>query len=138
MNNKNLFINMISNIISFGVAFGISFFLSPYLIGTVGADAYGFYPLANNFVTYAQLLVIALNSMAIRYITIKMVEGNKEEVNIYYSSIFYANIILSVILAIPLSGIVIFINNRLHLKNFMSNKFRLFKLGHFKIILIKK
>ena len=71
-NNKQLATNLIANIISFGVSFGISFFLSPYIISNVGKEAHGFVSLANDFVNYIALFTIALNSMASRFITIKI------------------------------------------------------------------
>lgn len=100
MSKKQISINMIANIISFTVGFGISFLFTPYLVRTIGKEAYGFYPLANNFTSYAQLLVIALNSMASRFVTIKIVENKEEEANQYFSSLFFANIIIAAILSI--------------------------------------
>ena len=75
--NKRLFINLVSSIVALIVNMGISFFLSPYIINNVGAEAYGFVSLANNFVNYASLLTIALNSMAGRFIAIKIHQGDK-------------------------------------------------------------
>ena len=49
--NQMLVINMTSNFLSLAVTFGISFFLSPYIVKTVGVEAYGFVGLANNFIS---------------------------------------------------------------------------------------
>ena len=49
--NQMLVINMASNFLSLAVSFGISFFLSPYIVKTVGVEAYGFVGLANNFIS---------------------------------------------------------------------------------------
>lgn len=70
--NKRLAINIIANIIAFAVNFVISFFLTPYIVETVGKEAYGFVSLGNNFVNYASLITVALNSMASRFITIEI------------------------------------------------------------------
>ena len=51
MQNKRLAINMIASLFSFVISMGISFVLSPYIINTVGSEAYGFVNLANNFVS---------------------------------------------------------------------------------------
>ena len=72
---------MIATLIAFAVNMGINFFLSPYIISNVGMDAYGFVTLANNFVMYASLITIALNSMASRFITVELYRNNKEEAN---------------------------------------------------------
>ena len=96
--NQMLVINMASNFLSLAVTFGISFFLSPYIVKTVGVEAYGFVGLANNFISYASLITIALNSLAGRFITIAIHEKKIEKANRYYSSVFLANCLISVVL----------------------------------------
>lgn len=96
--NQMLVINMASNFIALAVTFGISFFLSPYIVKTVGVEAYGFVGLANNFISYASLITIALNSLAGRFITIAIHEKKIEKANRYYSSVFLANCLISVVL----------------------------------------
>lgn len=98
--NKQLVINMISAIVSYGMSLLVSFFLSPYIVNTVGVEANGFITLANNFVTYASLLTIALNSMASRFVTINLEQGKTEEANIYYNSVLAANLVMCGSLAI--------------------------------------
>lgn len=109
MSNKRLAINMIANIISFIVAMGINFLLTPYIVNTVGKEAYGFVGLANNFVGYAQIITIALNSMAGRFIAIKIHQNNNEEANKYFTSVIIANTFLAILMAIPSVLIVIFL-----------------------------
>lgn len=108
---KQIGINMIAQIITFVINIGISFFLTPYIVENIGAEANGFVSLANNFVQYAQLLTIALNSMAGRFITIKIYEKNKDETLKYFSSVFFANLFLSVFLTIIFSIIIIFLES---------------------------
>ncbi len=98
--SKYSFINLIAQVSMFVVNLCISFFLVPYLTETIGVEAYGFVGLANDFIGYAQLITVALNSMASRFITIRLKENNIEDANKFYSSVIIANIILSVILAI--------------------------------------
>ena len=95
---KQSAINLLAQIVMFGVNLCISFFLVPYITEVIGVDAYGFVGLANDFVSYAQIVTVAINSMASRFITIKIHEGDKEEANKFYSSVVIANIILSIIL----------------------------------------
>ena len=71
MKNRQLILNMTSTMLAFCVNMGINFFLTPYITKNVGVEAYGFITLANNFVMYASLLTIALNSMIGRVITIE-------------------------------------------------------------------
>ena len=110
MGNKRLLINLLSNIIAFGVQFGISFILTPYMINSLGSEAYGFVPLANNFISYINIITIALNSMASRFLTIEMSRGNTHQAQVYFNSILVANTILASALAIPSLFFVFFIN----------------------------
>ena len=83
--NKQLAINMSASFIAYIVSFGISFFLSPYIVKNVGVDAYGFVGLANNFVSYATILTVIINSMASRFITLELNKENLKKANKYFS-----------------------------------------------------
>lgn len=108
MLNKRLFINMCSNILSFLVIMSTNFILTPYIVNNVGSEAYGFVGLANNFVSYAQLITLAFNSLAIRFITLNIHKNNIEEANKYFNSIVITNIIISIVI---LTTSVFMINN---------------------------
>ncbi len=109
-NGKRLAINMIANVIAFGVQFGINFVLTPYIINTLGSEAYGFVPLANNFLSYISIVTVALNSMASRFLTIEMSQGHTEQAQVYFNSVLMANTVLAVILAIPIVPFVLYID----------------------------
>lgn len=112
MKKKRLLINLISNIISFAVQLGISFLLTPIIVEKVGDAAYGFIGLANNFVSYATILTIIINSMASRFITLELTKENVEKANKYYTSVLILDIVISVLIAI-ISSILIFNLNSL-------------------------
>ena len=63
-------INVSSSILVLVLNVCISFFLSPYIIKTIGIEANGFVNLANSFIAYADLIVVALNAMPIYIITL--------------------------------------------------------------------
>ena len=115
MKNKQLAINMVANIFAFIVNLGINFFFTPYLIKTIGKEAYSFFPLANNFISYVNIITVALNSMASRFITIKIHENNDEGANRYFNSVLISNTVIAIILAIPSILFVIFINKILNI-----------------------
>jgi len=112
---KQIAINLISSVVSFAVSMGISFFLSPYIINNVGNEAYGFVSLGNQFVSYIQIITVALNSMASRFVTIKLYENNEQEAKVYFSSVFFANVIMALVSAIPLTIVVVFLENFLNI-----------------------
>lgn len=108
-NNKQLIINMSASLFAYVVLLGINFLLSPYIVKNVGVDAYGFVGLANNFVSYAALATIALNSLAGRFVTVKIYEDNMHEANIYFSSVFISNLLIAVVLGIIGTFAIVFL-----------------------------
>lgn len=108
---KRFAINMLAQMVAFIVNMSINFFLTPYIVNQIGKEAYGFIGLSNNFIGYAQLLTIALNSMAGRFITISIHKNDYSEANKYISTAFYANLIMAIIVAILSIFVIININN---------------------------
>lgn len=103
---RTLMLNVISALSVMIINVGISFFLSPYIIRTIGVEAKGFVDLANNFTTYANVAVTALNAMAARFITIDYVKGNYKQANLYYNSVFWGNLVIVAVLLIPAALII--------------------------------
>ncbi len=99
--NKKTMLSLISSLIAMAFSMVISFFLSPYIVSNFGAEANGFTQLANNFVNFATLITIALNSMAGRFITISYHRKDYEACNKYYSSVIVGNIAIITALVIP-------------------------------------
>ena len=100
---------MLSSVIAYAVSLGISFLLSPYIVKNIGIDAYGFIGLANNFVSYAMIITIALNSLAGRFVTIKIYEKDIDGANKYFSSVFYADGFIAILLGIISVLFIVFI-----------------------------
>lgn len=107
--NKQLVINMAATFVTFLVGLGIRFGLTPYIVRTLGPEAYGFVGLATNILGYTSLITIALNSMAGRFITLRYTSGDIEGANKYFSSVFYSNLILSVVILLLSVGCVIWL-----------------------------
>ena len=122
--SKRLAVNMAANLIAFGVQFGVSFVLTPYIINVLGAEAYGFVPLANNFIGYTNIITVALNSMAARFISIEINRGDQAKANEYFNSVLVANIVLAVVLLLPAVLIVLFVNDLLNVPAFLMSDVR--------------
>ncbi len=108
--NKKIAFNMLANIISYSTTVLISFVLTPYLINNLGKEAYSFYPLTNNIISYMSVVMGALNAMASRYITIALAKGENERANQYFSSVFFSNLIIVGVLSVPVIIFIIFID----------------------------
>ncbi len=110
---KRLAVNMAAQIVSFAVNVAISFFLTPFIVAKLGRETYGFVGLANNFISYAQILVTALNSMAARFITISIHREQFDTANQYFSSLVIANAIIAAVLTVPAVLVVAFLDKLL-------------------------
>lgn len=113
--NKQLAINMLAQVVVFLVQMGINFLLTPFIVKSLGVEAYGFVGLSNNIIGYLQLATVALNSMAGRFITIEYHKGNLEQANKYFSSVFYSNVVISAVLAIISTILLVFLEYVIHI-----------------------
>lgn len=113
--NQQLMVNMSASFVAYGVSLFISFFLSPYIVSTIGVEANGFVGLANNFVSYASIITIALNSLAGRFITISIYEKNYNKANEYFSSVYYANLCIAMILAVIGGFVIVFLERLINI-----------------------
>lgn len=98
--NRQIAINMVAQIVVFVIQFSISFFLTPFIVGKLGVEAYGFVGLSGNIIGYFQVASIALNSMAGRFISYEYHNGNVQKANRYFTSVFYSNCILCLVTSI--------------------------------------
>lgn len=110
MGQKQFILNFTSTLLASAVGLGISFLLTPYIVNTLGATAYGFFPLSTNFVSYMTIVTIALNALSSRFITIELEKKNIDKANVYFNSVFFANIILSIALLIFCVGFLFFLD----------------------------
>ena len=108
--NKQITINLVASILAFIINIGISFFLTPYITENIGVEAYGFVSLGTEFVNYASLVTIALNSMAGRFITIEIHKGNWEGANKYFNSVLLSNCIVAGVILFPSILVVAFLD----------------------------
>ena len=124
MTNKRLASNMIANLVAFAVNMLVSFFLSPYIVGRLGSEAYGFVSLINNMVSMSQIATIAFNSMGARFITIAIHKGEEEKAQKYFSSLFYANLCVSGLILTVFTVIAIKVNSIFDVPPFLVSDVR--------------
>ncbi|HNY00934.1 MAG TPA: hypothetical protein PKG48_00010 [Bacteroidales bacterium] len=109
-----LAINLAANVTAFAIQLGINFFFTPYLVNTLGKEAYSFFPLANTITGYAGIITIALNSMASRFITFRIQQNDPAGANIYFNSVLAGNTFIALLLAVPSVLSVIFLEHLLN------------------------
>lgn len=120
-----LAVNLAANIVAFIVQFGVNFLLTPYIVDRLGSAAYGFVPIANNLIACVNILAVALNSMASRFLTLETVRGDIDRAQTYFSSIFVSNAVLTLALAIPSVLVVRHVDVVMHVPDGMLADVRL-------------
>ena len=96
-NNRDFLINLVAQMMVFATNLIISFFFTPIVLNKLGNEAYGFVGLVNNFVSYISVITVALNSLAGRFITLSYHRHDEKKVREYFSSVFFADTILGVL-----------------------------------------
>ena len=114
-NNKQIARNISTSFLSYGMSLLITFFLTPYLIKSVGKEAYSFFPLVNSMIGYTQIITAAIGSMIGRYITMAYYGGDIEGTKGYFNSAIVAYIGLSVLFSIVGVFVLIFIDHILNI-----------------------
>ncbi len=108
MNKKRVAINMTAQLLAFAVSMLLGFVLVPVIEGMI-PNAYGFTDIANRFVSAAQIVVSALNTMASRFITIRIHRNEKEEAGQYFSSVFFANVLMAAVFMVPALFVIVYL-----------------------------
>lgn len=109
MNNRNVK-NLIARIVSMALQLVVTWVITKILVEAIGSEANGYFQMSNDFVNYATILSIALNSMGSRFITMAYYQKDSRELNRYYNSLLYGDILLAVAMAIPLFIICLNLN----------------------------
>ena len=87
----------------------INFLLTPFITENLGVEANGYITLANNFITFFALVSAAFNSMAGRFILVAHYQNDSTAARGYYSSVYFGNIVIAIVLAVPACAIVFFL-----------------------------
>jgi len=103
-------LNLISNILSLVLSMGLSMWLVPFIINTLGTEAYGFIPLTQQFVSYMTVISVALTSMSGRFFTIARRNDNMLEAETYFNTSLTAASIGSILIGILILFFSLFIN----------------------------
>ncbi len=113
MDSKHKFVHILRTMFTTGAAYvvnyGITLVLTPYITNTVGTEAYGFVSLAKQFAQYAVIITTALNTYAARYIGIAYHNSDKKKANIYFSSVFFGDVILASVILTGAAWLIFFL-----------------------------
>ena len=111
MNKKRLSINLVANVFQVLSSLVISLYFTPYIVASLGTASYGFYAIAGSMISYFTVFTTALNSMANRFISISWHKEKYDEANMYYNTVLFSNIAISVVLSLFVIVFVAFLEN---------------------------
>lgn len=119
MDSKHKFVHILRTMFTTGAAYvvnyGITLVLTPYITNTVGTEAFGFVSLAKQFSQYAVIITTALNTYAARYIGIAYHQKDKKKANIYFSSVFWGDVILASIILTGAVWMIFFLEHLIYI-----------------------
>jgi len=121
-NNKQIAKNILFSFLSYGINILISFFLTPYLIKTVGKEAYSFFPLVNSMIGYTEIITASIGSMIGRYITMAYYGDDIEETNGYFNSAITAYLGFSAFFCVIGLIIIVFIDSVLNIPDGLTGQ----------------
>lgn len=90
------------------ISVGIAFFLTPFLIGRLGIETYGFYPIALEAMAVIGLLMGVLSATANRYVAVEYMGERRAEAGKYLSTVFFSSLGLFLLLLAPAILFVVF------------------------------
>lgn len=109
MRRRQVIYNILANLISTLIGLAISFLLTPYIVSNLGAEAYSYVPISSNFTAYMAIMTTALTSMTARFVTLNVHQNDFEKANKYYSTSFFTNAYISLIVFFIFGLTVIFL-----------------------------
>lgn len=116
---RKITLNIAANLAVFAITIIISLFVTPIIVEALGGEAYGFVSLAGNFVNYAALATVALNAMAGRFISIEIYRKDFSAANRYFSSVFFANLVIILALIPVFTGVVLWLEHLIEIPEYL-------------------
>lgn len=137
--NGKTFVNMLLALCTFFTRAGIGFVLTPFVMSTLGVEAYGFVTLSNTMADYVAIVTVAVTSMVSRFIALAYFRGDKSEAKTYYSSTIATLLICIVLVVVPSLICVVLIDSLLDISPNLVNDVRvlmLFVIANFSVSLM--
>ena len=120
-----MLINLLSSIVVFCVSMGINFILTPFILKSLGNEAYGFVGLSNAIVSYASVITVAINSVSGRFVAYEWHKNNIKKANYYYSSVLVTNIFFVIVVLFLSSIFILNLSSFLNVPNRIENDVKL-------------
>jgi membrane protein EpsK len=116
--NKFVF-NLGSNIITLAFSIIISIWMTPFIVRSLGLEAFGFINLTQNLISYLSILTIALSSVVSRFFTVAYQKGDIHSAQGYINTYIFSSIAISGLITIPLVILSLFIDSIINVPKYL-------------------
>src|ERR1700743_1258941 len=94
-NTKRFAFNVIMNWVAMAVSMVVPFFLTPFVIHSLGVDAYGIWILATSTVAYLWILDMGLRSAVIRFVSKAAAQEKPEDATKAIGAALWVRVLIS-------------------------------------------
>lgn len=110
-------LNLFASSAFYILQFGINFFLTPYILASLGNEAYGFLIFINSIISYSYIFTALINAMAGRFIANSYHKNDLLSASSFYSSALIANVFFSFLIALFSVFFIIYLQNFIHISS---------------------
>ncbi|MBD3859360.1 MATE family efflux transporter [Bacillus sp. 28A-2] len=96
--NRAFLYNVSANLMTFVLMMLMSVCLTPYIVHTLGVEAFGLIHLTQNMINYLSVITASLSAVVVRFFSVAAHKGEMEKAQRYLASYFVSSICLSIIL----------------------------------------
>ncbi|MDM5299513.1 MATE family efflux transporter [Bacillus pumilus] len=94
--NRAFLYNISANLITFVLMMLMSVCLTPYIVHTLGVEAFGLIHLTQNMINYLSVITASLSAVVVRFFSVAAHKGEMEKAQSYLASYFVSAILLSI------------------------------------------
>nr|WGD93529.1 hypothetical protein P5629_07450 [Bacillus subtilis] len=81
-------INFSANLTAFLLSVFLSVWMTPFIVKTLGVEAFGFVHLTQNVINYFSVITVALSSVVVRFFSVVRPQGRAGESKCVYQQLF--------------------------------------------------
>ncbi|MEI4789365.1 MATE family efflux transporter [Bacillus sp. FJAT-53060] len=94
--NRAFLYNVSANLMTFVLMMLMSVCLTPYIVHTLGVEAFGLIHLTQNMINYLSVITASLSAVVVRFFSVAAHKGEMEKAQSYLASYFVSSIFLSI------------------------------------------
>ncbi|MGG1698306.1 MATE family efflux transporter [Bacillus zhangzhouensis] len=94
--NRAFLYNVSANLMTFVLMMLMSVCLTPYIVHTLGVEAFGLIHLTQNMINYLSVITASLSAVVVRFFSVAAHKGEMEKAQRYLASYFVSSIFLSI------------------------------------------